>query len=102
MIFQQNDDGLYTHSYIKEILFTIKSGIPNEDHRGSDHFAYILDFHPIWSVTLPTSVKTIVDGLYRIRSHKTENFYCMYSSAKVELLNNRSTLSVEVTFDYGS
>ncbi|HMV79179.1 MAG TPA: hypothetical protein PK453_24850 [Leptospiraceae bacterium] len=73
----------------------------NDDHRGSDHTRIILDFPG--KVALKgkkTKMTDFVDALFRLRSHKFENWYEMYYGAEVS--SDKKAITVDVMFDHGS
>lgn len=73
----------------------------NEDHRGSDHTRIILDFPgKVELKEKKTKMTDFIDALFRLRSHKFENWYEMYYSAEVS--SNKSAIIVDVIFDHGS
>jgi hypothetical protein len=71
----------------------------NDDHRGSNHTKIELDFHPEYE--LPNNTQAaFIEGLYRIKSHKFDKWYELYSRCTVRLVG--SVIVVSLTFDHGS
>lgn len=73
----------------------------NEDHRGSDHTRVILDFPGrVEFRKKETEMDDFIDALFRLKSHKFENWYEMYSEAEVRL--DEKSIRVTVIFNNGS
>jgi hypothetical protein len=74
------------------------SGI-NDDHRGSDHTKIILPFQEQY-VLKNNSLKELIKGLYKIKSHKFDKWYELFSTAKVEFYSRE--IFIKLDFDHGS
>lgn len=73
----------------------------NDDHRGSDHTRIILDFPKrVEFKPQKTKMEKFIDGLFRLKSHKFENYYEMYMGTKVRF--KEEEIFVSVRFDHGS
>jgi hypothetical protein len=95
----EDDKGEYLKAGINKIIF-IGQPSKNTDHRGSDHFKYDLDYHSQWEVPLPAKLETIVDGLFRIKSSKNDNWYSLFCDATTTI--SAGCLNVNLQFDFGS
>ncbi len=81
----------------------------NNDHRGSDHTEIGLDFHDYWVLRGP-KLRDFVEGYFRVKSHKFENWYELFGDVqKCELVQNHvnepektATLTFTFDFDHGS
>lgn len=75
----------------------------NDDHRGSDHTDIYLDFNSTWVLTGPT-LRDLVEGLYRVKSHKFDRNYEMFIEATLKCLgqDGQRELHVHLVFDHGS
>jgi hypothetical protein len=72
----------------------------NKDHRGSDHTAIALDFHESYDLE-ENNLESLVDALYRIKSHKFDKWYELYTGVS-EINIQHNTVEIVVTFDHGS
>jgi len=81
-----------------KVLLRNESGI-NKDHRGSDHVKINLDFHDEYEVC-GTTFGDLADAAMRIKSHKFDFWYELYSY--VTFIYHDYTLMINVSFDHGS
>ena len=73
----------------------------NEDHRGSDHTRIILDFPgKVELKGKKTKMTDFIDALFRLRSHKFENWYEMFLRSEVN--SDKKVIIADVIFDHGS
>lgn len=68
----------------------------NVDHRGSTHCALQVDMEYEIELDLPCSLMKFAEVLFRLKSHKWDKWYEMYTDAVIE----ENTL--HVSFDHGS
>jgi hypothetical protein len=74
----------------------------NDDHRGSDHCAIKLDFWDSYEINGPViTVYDLLVALYKVKSHKWDIWYEMFSNVDSHSLEN-GHLTIEVSFDHGS
>jgi len=83
----------------KRIVLHNASG-ENLDHRGSTHCKVKLDFYKMLNVDCPITLKEFFEELYRLKSHKWDYWYELYSSCTTKL--TRQQLNVVMHFDHGS
>jgi len=72
----------------------------NEDHRGSDHTKIILDFHDHYILNSNCSLQQFADACYRVKSHKFDYWYELYSDAQI--MEQTDTYYIDISFDHGS
>lgn len=82
---------------------------PNHDYRGVKSRLEFVDFTSIWYFTTPyITIRQFVEGCYRLKSHKWENWYEMIHGtdeiSKPQRQYNRDRTKVRVTLsvDHGS
>lgn len=75
----------------------------NSDSRGVRSLDWHMEFHENYLIENPEGINLdqIIIGLFKIKSHKFENWYELYSSIKSMRIEN-GTLLVYVMFDHGS
>lgn len=92
-----------------------RSGV-NDDHRGSDHCKIKLDYHEQFEIKFPVTFNKLIDACYRIKSHKEDKWYELFSSvSKIQIIpkqerflwnikpeDRRDALYLNVSFDHGS
>lgn len=81
------------------ISFENTSGI-NDDHRGSTHCKVDLAYEDLIEFDSYISLKTLIEVYYRIKSHKFDKWYELYSSTGLDY--DDYTANVSVKFDHGS
>lgn len=72
----------------------------NDDERGSNFCLVDIPFHESVTMTNPT-LKDIVNMFYKIKSHKFDKWYEMYSSTKI-IRKTKNVLILDIEFDHGS
>jgi hypothetical protein len=72
----------------------------NDDHRGSTHCNLRVDYEDSYKLTKLNLTQLIV-GLYRIKSHKFDKWYELFSDARISVKNG-SNLVISCGFDHGS
>lgn len=72
----------------------------NRDKRGQDKTAIKLDYHDSFQLQKNT-LKNFLQGLYRIKSHKFDKWYELFSDVKLEI-DGEKNITVSVRFDHGS
>jgi hypothetical protein len=86
------------------LRFLNESGF-NTDIRGSDSTSIILDYNRVWKIDPDEngmfSFSAIAEACYRVKSHKFDAWYELYSSAKLVKEWN-SVITVNLTYDHGS
>ena len=83
----------------ESIIFENIRGI-NEDHRGSTHCKIDIPYHADYTIDLPCDLETFADAIYKVKSHKWDNWYELYSSCTIDVDDN--LLHVYLDFDHGS
>lgn len=85
------------------ILYLINNDGFNKDHRGSDHFKYKIPFDTAHRLVNP-NFKDFINGLYLLKSHKCDNWYELFSNAKIKHRKYQYNDVCEITlqFDHGS
>lgn len=79
----------------------LQNGRFNDDHRGSDHTRIILDFpKEVELKPKATKMEDFTDALFRLRSHKFDNWYEMYYTTYTE--TDKNEIRIKVDFDHGS
>ncbi len=94
-------------TYLDEVIFPAdlevvlhnKAGI-NHDHRGSNHTDIQLDFHDTW-VLRGSTRRDLAEGLYRVKSHKFDLCYEMFSGIE-KIVFTEKGLNIHLIFDHGS
>ena len=76
----------------------------NRDHRGDTHCKLDSDFlfEEHVSLTTPFTVDQLAEALFRIKSHKWDKWYELYSSANFSSNVITSNMSLKIGFDHGS
>ena len=74
----------------------------NHDHRGSDHCWIDLDFYERYEMKGPITLLDFAKGLYRIKSHKFDNWYEMFCGIETHAYKSGKFLEITVDFDHGS
>ena len=83
----------------KTVILRNLNGI-NEDHRGSDHFKYEIPFEGEVVLRKKFTMDQLIDALYRIKSHHTDNWYELFCRVKITDEDDQMVLICE--FDHGS
>ena len=91
----------------KTIMLVNASGL-NEDHRGSDHFSFGSDttihelpFTKTRNLGSSVSLESVVDAVYRIKSHRTDNWYELFCRVD-KMIHTKNRIEIELKFDHGS
>ncbi len=74
----------------------------NIDERGSDDSTHLMDFHLEWPLSEIFTVLELAEGLFRLRSHKWEHWYELYSRCKYEYSSAHQGYVIKLIFDHGS
>lgn len=93
-----NPDNVFFAGY-DTITFYNPCGI-NRDHRGSNHCKIDLQFYNVYTIEQPITLHKLAFGLFRIKSHKWDKWYELYSECTFREINN--TLFIRANFDHGS
>lgn len=94
------DKIILQHPTCTQILLSNVAG-RNNDHRGSDHCRVHLAMKKYQMLTLPCSLSDLAQACYRIKSHKFDKWYELYSGiTSIKISNN--CMYVGVNFDHGS
>lgn len=91
----------FDENTIKKIILMNTHGI-NDDERGANTFDIELDFHYKYELNVPISLLDFLDGIYRIKSHKLENWYELFCNINTYYDNNEKILLIDFSFDNGS
>lgn len=72
----------------------------NGDHRGSDHCKVYLRYHSSVELKCPVKMTDFIESLYKIKSHKFDEWYEMYLRSNITIKKNKLIISID--FDHGS
>jgi hypothetical protein len=87
-------------SFPKPVLLVNVSGV-NPDHRGADtEEGASLPFHEKFSMPKHFTLGQLADAFYRIKSHKFDSWYELFTH--VNVLCSRDRIQINVSFDHGS
>ena len=84
----------------KSLKLVNRNGI-NHDHRGSNHCNIYLKFYPNVHITQFTSLNTLAKSFYKLKSHKWDSWYEMFSDVNF-MTNINHDIVVHLNFDHGS
>jgi len=73
----------------------------NDDHRGSNHCKIFLSQNYIITIKGMITMKMFVDACYKLKSHKWDNWYELFSGTKHIRFDDGNIIAV-VDFDHGS
>jgi hypothetical protein len=104
------DYGSYSKKYLKKKIFSgnailhIKNNDGyNTDHRGSDHFKYVIPYSDSARLINPT-LKDLIDALYLVKSHKCDKWYELYIDTLFTIKKGKyvNEYNIILDFDHGS
>ena len=90
---------LTTFQSSKQIVLQNRNGF-NKDHRGSDHFKFAIPQQVKVVLGTEFTIDQLIDALYRIKSHHTDNWYELFCGVKIIENGNEKLLVCD--FDHGS
>ena len=85
----------------KKIILINPCGF-NYDKRGENTFDIELDFYKRVELIAPITILDFIDGIYRIKSHKLDYWYELYSGIRLEYNKEKNILTLIFDFDHGS
>lgn len=92
-----------TFDFFDKITIFNCAGI-NQDERGVRILDTVLHFWPKYEIInkngAEISLKDIAIGLYKVKSHKFENWYELYVGHEITFKNNKAIITID--FDHGS
>ena len=88
-------------SGLEKITLRNNSGF-NQDHRGSTHCRVYLEYEPKLELNLPITLLDFMKALYRLKSHKWDTWYELYSAVSIDHTYLSDELTLELSFDHGS
>ena len=91
------DDTVLT-GYNKIVM--VNTSGENGDHRGSNHCKINLKYHETFSLEGPVKLVDFCSAMYRIKSHKWDKWYELFTGARTKVEND--ILFILVSFDHGS
>lgn len=83
----------------KKVIFENIRGF-NYDHRGSDHTFIKLDYFDKYQLP-DNTLKSFLEGLYKIKSHKFDKWYELFCKIK-SLTQKGNQIIIQFNFDHGS
>jgi hypothetical protein len=84
-----------------EVILASNSGF-NKDHRGYDHALVELDWHKKWVLGRRWTLRDLVDGVYRLKSHKWDWNYELFTGDVTMEIEGDGTLAMMLDFNHGS